>query len=245
MASGTQDRELWLMGLGGRTERGDVILEYLRQAGYAARAVEMDAFATGRPLGIVLDISPFSADGWGILLQLKGDPATRTIPILPVFLGEGGRVGGVFPVAGFFVLPADPQHLTERLAVLGLSDEADEYDLQAMVVSRKGEDSVSRPVSAAGFEVVNAYTGTEAVALATIGHPYLLFCSLMLSDMCAFELLDRLRLYPQTRNTPFFVLVKDTMKEGERQAISRQIAHLVQKRGLTAAEFAAYLRRKG
>ncbi len=244
MATVTEERELWLMGLGEQPHRGEIVEGYIRQAGYGVRSVGLDAFADGRPLGIVLDISPFSADGWGELLRLKSSPETRTIPILPVYLGEEGQVGGVFPVAGFFVLPADPDHLLNRLAVLGLSDEAEDYDLQAMVISRKGEESVARPVSSVGFEVVNAYTGKEAVALATIGRPYMMFSALMLSDMCAFELMDRLKLYPQTRNTPFFVMIKNSMKEGERQSISRQISNLVRKKGITVDEFVSYLRRK-
>jgi CheY-like chemotaxis protein len=245
MTSQENERELWLLGLGDRTQRGATLSEYLGKAGYRSRPATMDEFGTERPLGIVLDISPFSADGWGILLKLKCNPETRSIPVLPVFLGEEGRVGGVFPVAGFFVLPADADHLMERLAVLGLIEDVEDYDLQVLVASRKGEDSVFRPVTAAGFEVVNAYTGKEAVALATINHPYMVFCALMLSDMSAFELMDRLRLYPQTRNTPFFVLMKDTMKDGERLAMSRQVGHMVRKKGLSAEEFIAHLRKRG
>jgi CheY-like chemotaxis protein len=66
----------------------------------------------------------------------------------------------------------------------------------------------------------------------------------MLADMGAFELLERLRLYPQTRNIPFFVLMKDAMKEGERFAMSREIDHLVRKKSLSQEEFLSYLRRR-
>jgi len=67
---------------------------------------------------------------------------------------------------------------------------------------------------------------------------------MMLPDMSAFELLERLRLYPRTRNVPFFVLIKETMKHGERMAMSRQIDHLVRKKELSKEEFLSYLRRK-
>ena len=67
----------------------------------------------------------------------------------------------------------------------------------------------------------------------------------MLPDQVAFELLDRFRLYPQTRNIPFFVLLKDAMKEGERQAMGRSIEHLVRKTWLTRAEFLAYFKKTG
>ncbi|BDV43884.1 response regulator [Geotalea uraniireducens] len=235
--------EIWLMGLGCEEERSATVRDYLQSAGYRVECRAVGDFAERKPLGIVLDLSPFATDGWGILLKLKGDPATRDVPILPVFLSQEGKVGGVFPAAGFFTLPIESDYLMTKLAVLGLTDEVDTWDLQVMVASKKGEENVAKGITALGFEVVNAYTGKEAVALATTGRTYMAFCSAMLPDMSAFELLDRFRLYPQTRNVPFFILVKDAMKDGERIAMSRQIEHLVRKKELSRAEFLAYLRR--
>ena len=112
-----------------------------------------------------------------------------------------------------------------------------------MLISRKGEERLERAVVGLGFEVVNEYTGKEAVALGTIVHPYMMFCSLMLADMAAFELLERFRLYPQTRNIPFFVLLKDAMKDGERVAMSRGTDHLVRKNWLSQDEFLSYFKK--
>jgi CheY-like chemotaxis protein len=135
--------------------------------------------------------------------------------------------------------------VAERLAVIGLTAETEDYDLHALIISRKGEETISKCLEQLGFDVVNAYTGKEAVALATTGHQYLIFCALMLPDMAAFELHERLRLYPQTRNIPLFVLLKENMKDGERMAMSRQIEHLVRKKELSREEFLANLRRRG
>ncbi len=245
MAGTEQKREIWILGLGDRQERCEILCGYLAQGGYHARIADVDEVAKGKPLGLLLDLSPYSADGWGILLRLKGDPLTRDIPVLPVYLSEEGKVGGAFPTAGFFILPVDPEYLTEKLTVLGLTEEVDEWDLQAMLVSRSGEEQVGKAVESLGFEVVKAYTGKEAVALATTGRQYLAFCLLMLPDMSAFELLERFRLYPQTRNTPFFVLIKDGLKEGEKVAMSREIAHLVRKKELSQEEFLGFMRRRG
>ncbi|GAC1450474.1 MAG: response regulator [Desulfuromonadaceae bacterium] len=200
--------------------------------------------AAGRPLGIILDISPFSDDGWDVLLKIKNDPSTRNIPILPVFLSATGKVGGVFPVAGFFTLPVDESYLLERLAVYGLTEEAETWDLQAMVVSRLGEEKLSKMIESVGFEVVKAYTVKEARALASIHPVYMAFVSLMLPDMSAFELLEKLRLNPYSSNTPMFVLLKDEMKTGEKTALSREISHLVRKKQLSCEEFLGYLRRR-
>jgi CheY-like chemotaxis protein len=245
MATTEEVRELLILGLGERPERGDLVREYLREAGYRSRATTLEQLEQERPLGVVLDVSPHSADGWGILLAIKASATIRNIPVLPIYLSEEGKVGGVFPLAGFFTTPIDTEYIAERMAVLGLLEDVDDYDLQALVIARKREEELGKTLEQLGFEVVNAYTGKEGLALATTGRNYVIFCALMLSDMGAFELLERFRLYPQTRNIPLFVLIKDAMKDGERLAMSRQVEHLVRKKELSKEEFLACLRRRG
>lgn len=241
-AAAAERPELWVLGVRSGEDREAILCSYLEAAGYQTRLGELEQLAEGRPLGVVLDISPHAADGWGILLQIKANPATRDIPVLPVFLSEKGKVGGVFPVAGFFVAPVDEQYLLDRLAVYGLTDEVETWDLQALVVSRSGEEKLSKAVEGVGFEVVKGYTGKEALALTSLHPKYLAFSSVMLPDMSAFELLDKFRLFPYSQNMPFFVLLKGEMKEGEKAAMSREIAHLVSKKQLSQEEFLKYLR---
>ncbi len=236
--------ELWILGVKPGEGREEMLSEYLTAGGYVCRMGQYDDLAAGRPLGVVLDVSPFSDDGWGVLLKIKSSPETRNIPVLPVFLSEMGKVGGVFPVAGFFTLPIDEQYLQSRLAVYGLTEEAETWDLQSMVVSRSGEENLARAIESLGFEVIKGYTGKEALALSSIHPVYMMFCSQMLSDMSAFELQERLRLDPYSSNTPLFALLKESMKEGEKLALSREIAHLIRKKQLTCEEFLGYLRRK-
>jgi CheY-like chemotaxis protein len=239
------EQELWLLGMDRCEGRGKAVCSYLRDGGYRARTASLDELAERRPLGILLDLSPYSADGWGMFLQLKRDPQTRDIPVLPLFLSEEGRIGGVFPAAGFFTLPVDVDYLVKRLVVLGLTEEAEMWDLQALVVSRSGEDQVSKSLESLGFHVVKAYTGKEGIALATTEPRYLVFSTLMLPDMSAFELMDRFRLFPYTKNIPFFVLMKDSMRDGEKIAMTQHIEHLVRKKDISRDEFLGYLRRRG
>ena len=238
------NRELWILGVKPGEGREQVITSYLETGGYRSRPGSIEDLAEGRPLGIILDISPSSDDGWGLLLRIKNDPAIRNIPVLPVYLSEKGKVGGVFPVAGFFTMPVDERYLLELLAVYGLTEEAETWDLQALVVSRTGEERLSKAVESVGFEVVKGYTGKEALALVSIKPKYLAFSTMMLPDMSAFELLDKLRLFPYSRNTPMFILMKADMKQGEKSALSREIAHLISKKQLTCEEFLKYLRRR-
>jgi CheY-like chemotaxis protein len=244
MATAGMERELWILGLKDEV-RGETVRGYLLEAGFRVRFATVADLAEGRPLGVLLDLSPYSADGWGILLDIKRSAATRDIPVMPMFLSEEGKVGGVFPVAGFFTLPLDAGHLEGKLTVLGLLEDVDDYDLQTLVIARKREEDLGNMLTELGFEVVNAYTGKEGLALATTGRQFLVFSAQMLPDMGAFELMERFRLYPQTRNIPFFILIKDTIKDGERLAMSRQIEALVRKKELSREEFIAHFRRRG
>lgn len=237
-------RELLLLGIGDAPGRADTVTAFLADAGYLVRVTTASDLPERKPLGIVLDISPFADDGWGILLDLKKNSQTRDIPVLPVYLSEEGKVGGIFPVAGFFILPLDTEYLLKKLAVLGMTDETEMWDLQTLIISRRGEESVSKAMIAAGFDVVNAYTGKEAMAIASIGPFYMAFSLLMLPDMSAFELYEKFHLYPRTRTLPLFLLMKEELKDGEKKAISREVAHLVRKKELSKEEFLAALRRR-
>src|SRR5574337_659997 len=91
MTEPTSDRELWIMGLGDRPERCGSLCRYLTEGGYRAKPASVKDLVEGKPLGILLDLSPFAADGWGILLEIKKNPATRDIPVLPLYLSEEGK----------------------------------------------------------------------------------------------------------------------------------------------------------
>lgn len=235
---------LWILGIAPESGRGDILKSYLETGGYNCCIKSEEEVAEGKPLGILLDISPFSKDGWGTLIALKENHLTRNIPILPIFLSEKGKVGGVFPVAGFFTYPLDVDHIMERLTALGLTDDTESYDLQAMIVTRTGEHSLEKTLSIIGFDPVNCYTGKEALAVAAIHPVYIIFSSLMLPDISAFELKKKLKNLPYCSNTPLFVLLKGEMKDGEKRAISREIANFVSKQQLSCEDVLKYLRRR-
>ena len=240
--SGT--RHLLVLGLQPECSRELVLFSYLEAGGYTCSLGTPSDVASRRPLGVILDISPHSCDGWGILLALKSSPETRDIPVLPVFLSETGKVGGVFPVAGFFTTPVDDDYISHRLSILGLTEDTETWDLQSLVVTRNGDETLCKTLAALGYDPVSAYTGHEALALASIQPKFLAFSSLMLSDMSAFELHMNFRHFPYSSNMPLFILIKEEMKDGEKQALSREVCHLISKKQLSCQEFLSVLRHR-
>lgn len=238
-------KKLAIIGINAGTEREEQLVKFLATGGYEGQLTQIEELTGTRPLGIILDVSPFSDDGWGKLLNIKSNPQTRNIPVLPIFLSETGDIGGVFPITDFFTLPVDEQYLMDRLAILGLTQEAETWDLQVMMVSGTAEVQISKTLESAGFEIIRAYNGKEALALSSIHPSYFCFSSIMQPDMSAFELLEKFRLYPYNGNTPFFVLLKMNMSEAEKTELSMEVAHLVSKKQLSCTEFLSYLRRRG
>jgi DNA-binding response OmpR family regulator len=58
----------------------------------------------------------------------------------------------------------------------------------------------------AGYEVVAAASGTEALSMATSENPDLILLDIMLPDLTGFEICQRLRAAPDTRQTPILFL---------------------------------------
>ena len=61
-------------------------------------------------------------------------------------------------------------------------------------------------LTASGFEVTTAHTGAEALRLATVGPPDLIYLDLGLPGMPGLEVLERLRTAPNTAAVPIVIL---------------------------------------
>ena len=58
----------------------------------------------------------------------------------------------------------------------------------------------------AGYEVATAASGTEGLSVATSENPDLILLDIMLPDLTGFEICQRLRAAPETRQTPIIFL---------------------------------------
>lgn len=98
---------------------------------------------------------------------------------------------------------------------------------------------MSRIMSQAGFDLMEAASGEECIRLASEGKPGLILLDVMLGDMNGVEVCQKLKSDPDTSGIPI-LLVSSTMKDLESQAIGMEygadgcIAKPVNKRELVA-----------
>jgi DNA-binding response OmpR family regulator len=80
-------------------------------------------------------------------------------------------------------------------------------------------ESVSYVVRKAGFEVVTAEDGEEALEAARTAHPDLIFLDIMMPKMSGYEVCRRLKEDPATRGAYIVMLTARGQEEDEKKAL--------------------------
>ena len=206
----------------------------LRQAGYrAAVAVDgesgLKAAVTLAPEAILLDIVLPGVDGWDVLRALRGDPATRSIPVMVVTVVDDAALGMTLGAQDYFVKPVARETLLTALArslnggdrpktVLAIDD-----DPAALVLYRNalsGRD---------GITVVTARTGLEGVERAMAGGIDSIILDLVLPDLSGFEVAAQLRADALTCDIPIVVVTGQTLDDATKERLNRHALRVLAK----------------
>ena len=201
---------------------GQLIQTHLTASGYEVvlcnqpgRAVEI--VAELQPDAITLDIL-MEPTGWEVLLQLKNDARTASVPIIVVTIVDQPGMGAALGADEYLVKPV------ERSALLAA--------VQRCLVRRGGappkrpilvieDDTPTREVitellTEQGYAVATAADGAEARAQVATSLPELVILDLLLPRVSGFELLAEWRASPRTADLPVFILTsKDLTREEE------------------------------
>lgn len=181
-----------------------------------------------RPTAVLLDILLDAESGWTLLSELKGQAATRDIPILVLTVVEGQEQALALGAADFRLKPIDPDWLLGRLnalqeggprnAVLIIDDE------EAARFRLKGQ------LAAQGrFTILEAASGEEGILRAREAQPDVIFLDLILADMTGFEVLERLRADDLTKGVPVIINTSADLGEEERRRLAPRSAAILSK----------------
>src|SRR2546425_1249805 len=173
---------------------------------------------TGLGLAITQDLLMKPANGWEVLLQLKNDARTASVPIIVVTIVDQPGMGAALGADEYLVKPV------ERSALLAA--------VQRCLVRRGGappkrpilvieDDTPTREVitellTEQGYAVATASDGAEARAQVATSLPQLVILDLLLPRVSGSELLAEWRASPRTADLPVFILTsKDLTREEE------------------------------
>jgi DNA-binding response OmpR family regulator len=160
-----------------------------------------------RPDAVILDILLPDIDGWEILQRLKGDPATRSIPVMVVSVLDDRQLGLALGAVDYFVKPVSRELLLEGLGRLTFTTKVRTGTVTALVIdadpgalARYGE-----LLEPDGFRVIAAHDAASGRLRAVEDRPDLIVLDAMLPDADAFELASSLHDDPETSHIPVWV----------------------------------------
>jgi CheY-like chemotaxis protein/signal transduction histidine kinase/CHASE3 domain sensor protein len=197
-------------------EKGfDPILAHSGDTGLQMAADEL-------PDAVILDIMLPVMDGWSVLKRLKANPQTKHIPVHMMSAAEvkgerALREGAI----GFLKKPMGMDELDHAFSVLSSGNIA--YDFQTVLVIEDHELQslvVTEQLTGKGIEVVQAFTGQEALDMLKERTFDCIILDLNLPDISGFDLLDKIKAQEKFTHVP--VIINTAMELDQ-----EKIAHIM------------------
>jgi CheY-like chemotaxis protein len=196
-----------------------------------------------QPAAITLDILLPELDGWDVLTRLKQDEATRHIPAVVVSVVDNPELGIALGALDYFVKPVDAGALLECLDRFKLTRPAAAGAFRVLVVDdeQSNRELLLRLLVPAGYSVVEASGGKEAIRLARAWSPDLVLLDLMMPGVTGFDVVEALRANQSTANLPILVLTAKDLTEADKKLLSGHVSTILSRRSTGAAELLTLL----
>jgi CheY-like chemotaxis protein len=225
-----------------------LITHHLRRGGYRTevavngRAALSKARAL-RPVAITLDIMLPEVDGWEVLRTLKVDPQTRDIPVVVVTIVDEGAQGKALGAADYLVKPIEASSLLSALGRYTLTTKVRQRDVTVLAVDDDPAslDLVERILGEAGFTVLRARGGAEAIALAGERRPEAVLLDLVMQDVSGFDVVEALKGDAATSDIPILILTAKDLSDEEKRRLNGQVAAILRKDSLAAVDILAWI----
>jgi CheY-like chemotaxis protein len=215
----------------------ELLSHYLVENGYAVAYASTGAEALElahrlKPAAISLDILLPDEHGLHILSRLRADPETRNIPVVVVSITDDRDLGLSAGAAAWLVKPVQRREFIEALDQVMPNGKSDGKRL-ALVVDDDAEavDLATDILRQRGFEVLQAYGGSEGLRLALERLPSLIILDLSMPGVSGFTVAQQLRANPRTRHTPILVSTALDLSATEREELLRHVQTIVPKSG--------------
>src|SRR5207248_2100322 len=172
----------------------ELLTRQLVDAGYRTQVARtgIDALDKARrlqPAAITLDIILPEVDGWEVITRLKSDEATSGIPIVVVSVVDNPELGISLGAIDYFVKPVDAKLLINRLNRFHLERSPGQDEVRVLVVDDEPANRawLAKTLEPAGFTVVPASGGREAIQLAKSTRPDFILLDLMMPEVTGVE----------------------------------------------------------
>jgi CheY-like chemotaxis protein len=181
-----------------------------------------------KPDVITLDVMMPNLDGWTVLNQLKGDPATADVPVIMVTILQDREMGYSLGAADYLMKPVEADRLisiVRRYRTPGATPG------HVLVVE---DDAATREVVrhflvADNWTVAEAENGRKALELLSTHKPNIVVLDLMMPEMDGFEFVQKMRSEPAWGKIPVIVVTAREVTEEDRKRLNGHVERILQK----------------
>lgn len=190
---------------------------YLSQVGYQVVLARTGAEALARaretlPSVITLDLLLPDMDGWEVLAELKGMPATRDIPVVIVSVLDRQSFGFKLGAVEYLVKPVARAELLRALGRCLLWEKPGERHRVMVVHAVVGEpQSFVTALASGGYDVVEAEGSEEAIHLAKCMRFDLLVLNVALARKAGYDMISALHAEPIICRIPSLILATEEL----------------------------------
>ena len=228
----------------------ELLSRQLIGAGYRVEVARTGAQAIERarvlqPAAITLDIILPEVDGWEVMTRLKSDERTSAIPIVVVSVVDNPELGLALGAIDYFVKPVNAGILIQRLNEFGLKNRVGNEDVRVLVVDDEpaNREWLTRALEPAGFTVLPAAGGREAIERAKADRPDFVLLDLMMPEVTGFDVVEALRADASTRETPILVLTAANLSEADKRVLNGRVSEILKRGSVATSDIVGLLKR--
>ncbi|QGJ70982.1 Hypothetical protein PBC10988_26850 [Planctomycetales bacterium 10988] len=183
------------------------------------------------PQVITLDAVMPGIDGWGVLAALKADEETSDIPIIMVTMVDDKTRGFALGAVDFVGKPIDWKRLEDLLKRHAETRSLSPEESTVLVVEddANSREVITRRLSKAGWQVVQAANGRQGLAALEQVKPSLVLLDLIMPELDGFEFVERLRTQPELAAVPIVVVTSMDLTKEERERLNGSVEQILQK----------------
>jgi signal transduction histidine kinase/DNA-binding response OmpR family regulator len=226
----------------------ELITRQLIAAGYRVELARTGTQALEKaralqPAAITLDIILPEVDGWEVMTRLKSDERTSGIPIVVVSVVDNPELGLALGAIDYFIKPVNANVLIERLRQFGLRSGQDEVRVLVVDDEPANRTWLAKALEPAGFTVLPAAGGREAIEMAKTQRPDFVLLDLMMPEVTGFDVVEALRADAATRETPILVLTAANLSEADKRMLNGRVSDILKRGSVATSDIVGLLKR--
>ncbi|MEP0918313.1 ATP-binding protein [Leptolyngbya sp. DQ-M1] len=233
-----QPARLPILAIEDHTETLFIYEKHLQDSSYqlvTARSLEQarSVLQQIQPAAIVLDILLERQNGWTFLKEIKGDSATCKIPVIVATVVDNEKQALALGADEFLIKPVDRLPMLNKLN--RLINRGRTQKLLLIDDDSSHQYVIKQLLSDTPLQVLEAVSGQEGIALATLESPDAILLDLELPDMSGLDVLDRLQQSPTAQLIPVIIHSSIQLDAETQSSLTKQGIAIVSKETIAQA----------